>query len=114
VTTAENGADALKAMEKRRFDIVLMDVQMPVMDGIETTRRIREREVNGDNPIPIIAMTAHAMQGDSENFLKAGMSDYISKPIDFCILMEKLWIWHQKNQKNGKDLQMVKRLAAHR
>jgi CheY-like chemotaxis protein len=102
VTTAENGADALKAMEKRRFDIVLMDVQMPVMDGIETTRRIREREVNGDNPIPIIAMTAHAMQGDSENFLKAGMSDYISKPIDFCILMEKLWIWHQKKSKKWK------------
>jgi signal transduction histidine kinase/CheY-like chemotaxis protein len=114
VTTAENGADALKTMEKYRFDIVFMDVKMPVMDGIETTRRIREREGNGGNHIPIIAMTAHAMQGDSENFLKSGMSDYISKPIDPDTLMEKLWIWHQKNQNEGKEVQTVNRLAAHR
>jgi signal transduction histidine kinase/CheY-like chemotaxis protein len=80
VTTVENGADALKTLEKSRFDIVFMDVKMPVMDGIETTRRIRDREVNGDNHIPIIAMTAHAMQGDSENFLKSGMSDIYQNP----------------------------------
>lgn len=114
VTTAENGADALKAMEKYRYDIVFMDVKMPVMDGIETARRIREREVNEDNHIPIIAMTAHAMHGDSENFIKAGMSDYISKPIDPGTLMEKLRIWHQKNQKEGKDVRTAHRLAAHR
>jgi signal transduction histidine kinase/CheY-like chemotaxis protein len=114
VTTAENGADGLKTMEKRRFDIVFMDVKMPVMDGIEATRRIREREVNGDHHIPIIAMTAHAMQGDSEKFLKAGMSDYISKPIDPDTLLEKLWIWHNHIQKRGKGLQTVNRLAAQR
>jgi CheY-like chemotaxis protein len=114
VTTAENGADALKSMDKRRFDIVLMDVKMPVMDGIETTRRIREGEVNGDKHIPIIAMTAHAMQGDSENFLKAGMSDYISKPIDPDNLLKKLCVWHQNSQKKEKDLQTENRMAAHR
>jgi signal transduction histidine kinase len=114
VTTAENGADALKTMETCRFDIVFMDVKMPVMDGIEATLRIREREVGGDNQIPIIAMTAHAMQGDSENFIKAGMSDYISKPIDPDMLMQKLWIWHQKIQKEGKDLPVINRLAAPR
>jgi signal transduction histidine kinase/ActR/RegA family two-component response regulator len=114
VTTAENGADALKTLEKCRFDIVLMDVKMPVMDGIEATLRIRQSEVDGDNQIPIIAMTAHAMQGDSENFLKAGMSDYISKPIDPDTLMEKLWIWYQKIQKKGNDLPTGNCLATDR
>jgi signal transduction histidine kinase len=114
VTTADNGADALKKMEKCQFDIVFMDVQMPVMDGIEATRRIRERDTGGDYPIPVIAITAHAMQGDSEKFLKAGMSDYISKPIDPDTLMAKLWIWHHNIQKKGKGLQTVHRLAARR
>lgn len=114
VTTAENGTEALKTMEKRRFDIILMDVKMPVMDGIETTRRIREGQVKGANHIPIIAMTAHAMPGDSERFLRAGMNDYISKPIDPDTLLAKLWIWHHKIPKSGKDLQMANRLVVHR
>ncbi len=114
VSTAENGADALKKMEKGRFDMVLMDIKMPVMDGIEATRKIRGREADGDHHIPIIAMTAHAMQGDSEHFLKAGMSDYISKPIDPDTLMAKLRAWHHNIKTNEEGLISVNRLAAQR
>ncbi|MDX9884816.1 response regulator [Thauera sp.] len=89
VTVANNGEEALEALEGDHFDVVLMDVQMPVMGGIEATQAIRAREarhswvVQGEwRPIPIIAMTAHAMQGDRQRCLDAGMDDYVSKPID--------------------------------
>jgi CheY-like chemotaxis protein len=65
-----------------RFDCVLMDVQMPEMDGVTATGIIREREIGSDTHIPIIAFTAAAMAGDRERFLEAGMDDYIAKPID--------------------------------
>jgi len=81
VIVAENGAKALKACRENTFDLILMDVQMPVMDGMEATAAIRRTEQVSGHHIPIIAMTAHAMAGDRERFLKAGMDGYVSKPI---------------------------------
>jgi len=72
-----NGKEVLDALEMQKFDLILMDVQMPEMDGIETTKAIRSAK----NPIPIIALTAYAMKGDRERFLNAGMNDYLSKPV---------------------------------
>ena len=81
VVVACNGEEALTAYKTQRFDAVLMDVQMPVMDGLEATAAIRETEKRLGVHVPIIAMTAHAMKGDRERCLDAGMDDYVSKPI---------------------------------
>jgi CheY-like chemotaxis protein len=77
---AANGREVLAALERQRYDVVLMDVQMPEMDGLEATREIHKRWSAGGRP-RIIAMTANAMQGDREMFLESGMDDYVSKPI---------------------------------
>ena len=82
VTVAQTGTLAVKAHESQPFDLVLMDVQMPEMDGLEATLAIRQREKMSGKHIPIIAMTAHAMVGDRELCLKAGMDGYVSKPLD--------------------------------
>jgi CheY-like chemotaxis protein len=82
VVLAESGNTALDAWRKQTFDIILMDIQMPEMDGFEATSRIREHEKSTGQHIPIIALTAHAMVGDRERCLAAGMDDYVSKPID--------------------------------
>jgi CheY-like chemotaxis protein/HPt (histidine-containing phosphotransfer) domain-containing protein len=79
---AGNGALAIQALESQSYDLVLMDVQMPEMDGIEATLRIREREKETGKHVPIVALTAHSMKGDRERFLAAGMDDYLSKPLD--------------------------------
>ena len=76
----ENGREVLDALERERYDVVLMDVQMPELDGLEATRQIRERRGSSDAP-RIIAMTANAMEGDRDACLAAGMDDYLSKPI---------------------------------
>jgi CheY-like chemotaxis protein len=90
VVIAGNGLEALGCLEQQNFDVVLMDIQMPIVDGYQATQRIRagERLRNqskgwgeADDHIPIVAMTAHAMQGDKERCLQAGMDDYISKPV---------------------------------
>jgi signal transduction histidine kinase/DNA-binding response OmpR family regulator len=90
VVSAEDGRMTLAALSAQTFDLVLMDVQMPQMDGLEATRAIREREQLTSAHIPIIAMTAHAMSGDRERCLEAGMDDYISKPIDARALLSLL------------------------
>jgi len=81
VVVAKNGREALAAIEHGKFDIVLMDVQMPVMDGFEATAAIRETERRKGGHIPIVAMTAHSLKGDEERCLAAGMDGYVSKPI---------------------------------
>ncbi len=86
---ASNGREVLQALEMQRYDVVFMDVQMPEMDGFEATRIIRERFRSEDQP-RIIALTAHALKGDREKCLEAGMDDYISKPIQLEELCSKL------------------------
>ncbi len=83
VTTVENGFGVVKEYESNKYDIILMDMQMPEMDGYEATKVIREKErKNGNSHIPIIAMTAHAIKGDREKCMQAGMDDYLTKPIN--------------------------------
>ena len=86
---AANGLETLEALQKKAYDIVFMDVQMPTMDGLEATRRIRQ-EFPADRQPRIIAVTANAMHGDRERYLAAGMDDYISKPLEFQELVDTL------------------------
>src|SRR5207245_10622560 len=95
VTIAANGREALDAVRQQPFDVVLMDVQMPEMGGFEATAAIRALERGNGNaaPLPIIAMTAHAMKGDRERCLVAGMNEYLTKPLDprqLCLLVEEM------------------------
>ena len=91
----ENGEEALKAMEEQAFDIILMDCQMPRLDGYQTARQIRKREAEQgeSSPIRIIAVTAHAMKGDRERCLEAGMDDYLAKPFRSSDLAKMLRRW---------------------
>jgi CheY-like chemotaxis protein len=88
VTVATTGREALDLLERESFDLVLMDVQMPDMDGLETTAIIRQREQPSGRRTPIVALTAYTMKGDRERCLAAGMDNYITKPIDGAQLLE--------------------------
>ncbi len=90
VVVAKDGREALDAVDQDSFDLVLMDVQMPIMDGLEATRAIRAGEENSGQHLPIIAMTAGAMKGDEQRCLESGMDAYISKPIAPELLFETI------------------------
>jgi CheY-like chemotaxis protein len=90
VEVAASGGAVLDALDRRSFDLVLMDVQMPDVDGLEATRRIRAREAGSGRHTPVVAMTANAMQGDRERCLAAGMDDYLAKPIRAADLYAKV------------------------
>ena len=88
VSLAATGREALKTFDREQFDLIVMDVQMPDMDGLETTAAIREREKHKGRYTPIVALTAHTMKGDRERCLAAGMDGYINKPIDAAKFLE--------------------------
>jgi len=91
VSLANNGKEALAALEREKFDVVLMDIQMPEMDGFEATAAIRQREKGALGPHQIIiAMTAHAIAGDRERCLRAGMDGYVSKPFRLSELLKEI------------------------
>src|ERR1017187_7537593 len=90
VTVAGNGYEAVSLLDREAFDVVLMDVQMPDMDGFEATAAIRVKENGTGRHIPIIAMTAHAMKGDQERCLQAGMDGYVPKPITPAVLFSAI------------------------
>ena len=87
VDLAEDGVQGVEMWEQGNYDLVLMDVQMPRMDGFEATRAIREKEARRGGHTPIVAVTAYALQKDEEQCLAAGMDAYISKPVDFKRLL---------------------------
>ncbi len=99
VDVAGNGVEAIEAVRSRPYDLILMDIQMPELDGVQAARRIRELEGEMGH-IPIIAVTAHAMKGDREKYLQAGMNDYLPKPINRAELLSKIDYW--ADQRRGQ------------
>ena len=93
VSMASSGEDALQILTTSRFDAILMDIKMPGMDGYAATAKIRAGSQFGNSRVPIIAMTAHAMSDDRSKALRAGMDDYISKPVDVTQLTRILLQW---------------------
>jgi CheY-like chemotaxis protein len=101
VRVVDNGLEAIRALREEQFDLVLMDVQMPAMDGFQATKAIRERaEWKG---LPVVAMTAHAMKGDREKCLAAGMDDYLAKPIQREELLRVLEDWADGQGNQGRQ-----------
>ena len=108
VSVANNGGDGVELRRQNQYDIIFMDIQMPVMGGIEATQKILEyEEQNRKHHIPIVALTANALHGDREKYLEAGMDDYTSKPINIDKLNEILHMYLDTNMKNDKQIQNV-------
>lgn len=95
IVVVENGLQALEAVKQQKYDLILMDMQMPVINGFEATQKIRELDDYRDTPI--IALTAFAMMGDREKCLEAGATDYIPKPIDSQEFIDKVKYYTEKN-----------------
>lgn len=93
ITAAENGETALALLESSKYDLIMMDLQMPVMDGYTATKKIREKEKFNGGHVIIIALTAYAMKEDVEKCLALGMDDYLSKPINAEEMYKKLEKW---------------------
>jgi CheY-like chemotaxis protein len=105
VSVAGDGRQALEALEKRRFDAVLMDCLMPVMDGYEATRALRQRP--GLQTLPVIALTANAMVGDRDKVLAAGMNDYVTKPVEVDELLATLARWLRARGAEAADTPLM-------
>ncbi|NMM62085.1 response regulator [Clostridium sp. P21] len=88
---ANNGKEALNLLNIKQYDLILMDIQMPIMDGVQTTKFIRKSEESNNKHVPIIALTAYALKGDKENFLNLGMDEYISKPFNVEELLQTVY-----------------------
>ncbi|MFT2110414.1 ATP-binding protein [Marinomonas sp. 2405UD68-3] len=112
VTIANNGEEAVKEVQGFHFDLIFMDCQMPIMDGYEATKRIRKltHKLSETSPnVPIIALSANAMKGEDKVCIAAGMNDFMSKPIDQAVLVEKIWYWlnnGEPTQTNTQDATM--------
>jgi len=98
IEIANNGKEALKLFESSKFDIILMDIQMPVLDGYKTTAKIRVSEIGTNFHVPIIALTANVMNGEMEKCIAFGMDDYLSKPFQMETLIEKMQFYLGKNR----------------
>ncbi len=103
VTVAENGRIGIELWEQAEFDLILMDLQMPELDGISATQLIRQQEQERGGHIPIVAMTAHALKGDSERCFAAGMDGYISKPVRKQELFDAIQPFQQLGQSDSKS-----------
>ena len=105
---AANGDEVLRALEESAYDLILMDIQMPRMDGLQATAAIRQREKVAGGHIPILAMTAHALNSDREKCLEAGMDGYVSKPVNaaelYQAIAEALRTGEKENQPSGPSL----------
>src|SRR5262249_25980895 len=108
VVLAVNGREAVELAATKEFDVVLMDIQMPVMGGMEATKKIREAETKSGKRTPIVAMTAHAMKGDKERCLEGGMDGYVSKPIRLDLLRSEI----ERVTKKGNEGELMKDKSA--
>jgi len=102
VELVENGGEALDVLQRRHFDVVLMDINMPIMDGVAATKLIREL----DSPfreVPIVGLSANALQGDRERYLAIGMNEYLTKPLDRGLLYNVLRRVHRDKKSVGKN-----------
>jgi len=104
VTLAVNGVEALELASSQEFDLILMDIQMPQMSGMEAAGRIRQTELKSGVHVPIIAMTAHAMIGDAEKFLESGMDGYVSKPVQVELLRAEIQRLTSSKFKDGNEM----------
>ena len=99
VDVVSDGEQAAELFEKNRYHLVFMDCQMPVLDGYRATQRLREIEKRRGTRTPVVAMTAHALAGDREKCVEAGMDDYVAKPISPEVLAEVLGKWVEKQRR---------------